>query len=1261
MHKRKILTACVSSALLAMASGSVQAAGEIRLDGNTNATDAPYSWNETADNSRDGVTILNSAVIYIEDGDDLNAVKIDDGADGDTLTLATEVGINANGTHAVYLDSITRPDPDGIGGSDAASAANLLITTTTDSFDGGEHLLLDVNGDVDLGSGALQIRSNDANATSNETTVLIAGDLTASNTILDTATANGGEATDVVLQFDGSTSQTVAGTIDGGSDFEGVVNVDNGSSTVTFTGAIGATKDVNQVNVSNGQGSESDPKAEFEQSVNAKEITVAGRGDDYFHDSSFDPVPDTSDPDFDHAHYDQAAAHFQGTVTADTGGITLLNSDTEFEDNVTVNNAGNLTSRNSDVTLDGASHAIAGDVTLTAGSVVNFTDTQGATTVGGSTLIDASSDVYISNTLAVDGSLDVTDAGTFVSFENDVTVGTAAASNLTIDDSAEANFTDTEGTVKVYGNLLVVDAVDTDADANAVAVEFASKRVDVDVNLTLSNSRVDFTHDTGATTVGGAALIDQDSVVDMDNSLLVETGNLTVTDTLTSLDVNNTVTVSQGDVLVKLGAELDVEGAFKATAGSLTLTNAGSVGTFQNDATVGADLTVSDAAEGHFTGAGSTVTVGGNLLVSDSGDTDFAGYLNAITGNLTLSNSLVDFTNGVGATTVGVAALIDQDSVVGMDNSLLVATGNLTVTDTLTSLDVNNTVTVSQGDVLVKLGAELDVEGAFKATAGSLTLTNAGSFGTFQNDVTVGANLIVSDAAEGYFTGAGSTVIVGGKLEVSDSEDTYFAGDLNAITGNLTLSNSTVGFINETGATTVGGAALIDQGSVVDMDNSLLVATGNLTLTDALTSLDATNTVTVSQGDALVELGAELDVEGAFEATAGSLTVTNSGSVGTFQNNVTVGADLIVSDAAEGHFTGAGSTVIVGGKLEVSDSEDTYFAGDLNAITGNLTLSNSNVEFTNTTGATTVGGAALIDGASDVSFDTTLDVTGALTIADTGTQADFNKDVIAASIAINGATATFAEDVTGAIHLTDGGAVATAVFSDDDNTINNAITVAGDGQGKIQVVDTANSSAATFSKSIGAEGLALGLLDADGADVVLMADVYANAVQVRGSATDAATLELDAAGSLNLGGVGLSIDSTAGSDASATLKGDFSGAVSMGASTGTLADLDLDNAESVITGDLLVTDSTGTVNIDVGGNAYTTFKGHIGSQGNAVDNISIAGSVASDAFTQFAADKNIYANAFTIATDAKAVMPHNTIIGTTFSNAGFLRVEDTLT
>ncbi|MCB9979289.1 MAG: autotransporter domain-containing protein [Rhodospirillales bacterium] len=625
---------------------------------------------------------------------------------GDATTTTAAITSNAAGLTLIIDDSVNDDAAEAVtitGDITRGSQTLLNLTITGENTDATADVLnLDINGAIDLGTGTFTI-DTDTNA-GNAVNVTLSGNLTAGATVLKDDNAP------ITLTFDGTSAQTVSGTIDGETDADGNLVIAN-SSGVTFSGIIGGTRAMDLITVSKAGSASS---ATFSAAVSAT-ATVLGNG---------------AGTDTNTVTYDGSTAGFTVTGTVNgtagdtdnvvvsggntivqagvwggvsaldalsvTGTSTILDSNAALSATATTIGtgakidvgAGLLTSAvaNSGTLLlsgtGGVTGAITGTGTLDVNEDADVTGniTQGSATIAeGKTLtvIGAASRTVTTDILLEDATSDGTDAG------------------LTFDNGANTTTFTGDITVGIDGEGLITFANDTGATLAIVGdVGTSSKAVG---GLTITDAA-------GAQTLTttGNLYVDAISLGQDDTLQFVGTSAQTVSGTISGAGAGKGIlTVGDGTTASDVTFDGIIGGTTLASAtvsaNATTRLNANTtvVGAFTNSGTtniaIGKTLTA-----GSFAGTGTyninieDANASGTLTAADFGSLASAGAIDLgaetvnfnFTGNTATGAAVVLGTGGAASTT---AATVTDNSFI-YDAALAANGNNLELTVTRTAL-----------------------------------------------------------------------------------------------------------------------------------------------------------------------------------------------------------------------------------------------------------------------------------------------------------------------------------------------------------------------------------------------------------------------------------------------------------------------------------------------------------------------------------------------------------------------------------------------
>jgi uncharacterized protein with beta-barrel porin domain len=227
---------------------------EFTIDADNNGTfdadelaSSPFDWGGVTNGTGAAGEVTNSSDVQINATGTIIVTDTDDIGDGNALVDA--ISFAANSLTLFIDDSINDDSAESITisgdiGLNAVAQANIIITGENTDINP-DTLSVDINGNVDLGTGALTITADNLNA-GNDVNVFISGDLTAASTTLNAA------ASAATLTFDGGGAQTINGTVNGGSSGEGVIEISGAGTSVASTGVWGGVSNLDEINVISG-------------------------------------------------------------------------------------------------------------------------------------------------------------------------------------------------------------------------------------------------------------------------------------------------------------------------------------------------------------------------------------------------------------------------------------------------------------------------------------------------------------------------------------------------------------------------------------------------------------------------------------------------------------------------------------------------------------------------------------------------------------------------------------------------------------------------------------------------------------------------------------------------------------------------------------------------------------------------------------------------------------------------------------------------
>ena len=869
---------------------------------------------------------------------------------------------------------------------------------------------------------------------------------------------------------------------------------------------------------------------------------------------------------------------------------------------------------------------------VTSGTVNAWQSVTGTINVGSSGNINLGTAAGATSTVTVGGAI----TGNTLKIAS-TAIGTA---NLTSDvTSGTVNvFTGSTGTVNVGGQGIVLNLGDTNANSILeVRGSSAGGTATVRTNSGVATADVFNTVVTTGNIFGAATAIAIGAStgttnikhnLDVDGNINFDGGNLTTNVTTFNIFNTTATTINFG------GAATNIN--IGASTGNTTVNNnlviVGDVEIKGGDITVDASTTNFNIANTNATtvnafNAATSIVIGavtGTTNIRNQLDVD--GDINIDGGDVTVSTSIFNLANtnattvnfGGAATTVNIGSAgsggiltIKNDNVV-LDGDLQIKGGDIITNQTTFNLFNTNATTINAFNAATSIiiGAttgttnirnQLDVDGDINIDGGDLTVS--GSTFNFANTTATTVNAF----------GAATSLVIGaatGTTNIRNALDVD--GDINIDGGDLTVSASifNIANVNATTVNAFNSATSLVIGATsgttnirnnLDVDIDINIDGSNITTTSNTVNIANTNSTTVNFAGAatainigfasptgLTTVRHDLKVDGDF-AVDGALTlgsnVTVTGDLAVNGGDLTTTSatfNLVNANATTVNFAGAGTAIAIGaatGTTNIKNNLDVD--GDINFDGGDITTSAVTVNLLAST-ATTVNafgaatalnlgaatGTTIVQNNFEVDLNTVLN--GNLTV-------DLNATVTG-DLGINGgdlttSATTFNLFNTNATTINFGGA-GTAIeigASTGTTNINNNLDVdlninidGGSLTVSTSTFNFANTNATTIN--FGGAGTAIAI----------------------GSATGTTTIKhnLDVDGDVNIDGGDLTVSTSTFNLANTTATTvNFAGAgttISIGAATGTTT---INNANTVVTGDLAVnggditTSVTGTANI----------------------------------------------------------------------------------
>ncbi|MDW5415611.1 DUF4214 domain-containing protein [Iodobacter sp. CM08] len=633
-------------------------------------------------------------------------------------------------------------------------------------------------------------------------------------------------------------------------------------------------------------------------------------------------------------------------VTADVSGWTGLTK-------LTVQGVGNMTVTGATTTMAILSNSGANTTTVVGtGGDLAITAGTGAVTVGGTSVANNLTSVSVTNGAAVA----ITDRS-----------GTAAATGSTM---KTVSVTGATGASTITGDgvtTLNLSSLTAATTVNNVTLTAAAATR----NLTLNLNGLDTAND-GAATAGTTVITDAEATSLTINAMTSKSFDVTATTAkVTSVAVKADVDLHMDALGSAVATKLDVSGAGKFTADTLTLTTAGvitststggvllttALGTgqqFVGTASSGADsISLGASTLAQTTGGGNdTVTAtqfgtGGSVDAGAGTDYLIMASADIVANTVTTATKAASFTNfETLVASDAIAASIDVTKLVGVTAVTAIAGVN---TSTLT-LNTANTV-----------GLGADSAGAIGFTVGGTSATdtltlnmngwNSAGAATFTGvetlNINTGSNTALAFSATAptiapvsataavfatTLTMTPSAGAAGGVINVSGTSDMTFTGvvtaakiDASALTGILTVTAAAANAITITGgskADVINGSAAADLLTGGEGADVITGAAGNdsIVLTETTAAIDkvvfsggATNaaTLTANGMDTITGFGATdtINVAGLGNQAMAALTGTLSAAAA--QSVIADGSTYIINTAATAAALTTGGTATV--------------------------------------------------------------------------------------------------------------------------------------------------------------------------------------------------------------------------------------------------------------------------------------------------------------------------------------------------------------
>jgi len=468
------------------------------------------------------------------------------------------------------------------------------------------------------------------------------------------------------------------------------------------------------------------------------------------------------------------------------------------------------------------------------------------------------------------------------------------------------------GTLDVDNSSTVSGALSHTAD---ITIDVADNKT-----LTYSGSAISV----GANTItlsGGGSLVSGGLTLNNANSKLllnsITLDNATTSADSLGLDVDNNSTItalSVGHITpVSIASSKSLSGAITVTAGSLKLTEAGTLAstismsggvldadessTVSGALSHSADITIDVADTKTLTYSGSAISLGANTLTLSGGGS-------LVSGGLTLNN----------ANSKLLLNSITLDSTTTSANSLGIDVDN---NSTITSLSVANITPVS-------IASGKSLSGAITVTAGSLKLNETG---TVASTIAMSGGTLDADESStvsGALTQSGDIVI-----DVADNKTLTYSGTAISLGANtLTMSG---------GGNLVSGGLTLNNASSKLLLNSITVDNVSTSANSLGLDVDNNSTITsLSVGYITpVSIASGSRLSGGITVSAGSLKLTEAG---TLASSVSMSGGVLDADESSTVSGGLSHTADI--TIDVASGKTLTYSGAALSLGANtLTLS----------------------------------------------------------------------------------------------------------------------------------------------------------------------------------------------------------------------------------------------------------------------------------------------------------------------------------
>jgi len=680
------------------------------------------------------------------------------------------------------------------------------------------------------------------------------------------------------------------------------------------------------------------------------------------------------------------------TLAATGGGITLNNANNvntltvtgaggtvEFH-NAAALNVGAIAAatRNVEITTNAGgitltNNVTAGTLNLTSAGIIN--QTGGTVTTTGALTLSAGGIITLNNANDVN-TLTVTNAGNNVNFTNDaaLSVGAIPAAGRTVQITTTGSAHNITLTNAVAAGTLTLTSTGTITQTGGTVTTTGTLSLNAGGNITLNNSNnvntltvpnaggdVSFTND-AALSVGAIAAGGHDVHITTTGSA----HNITLTNaaaagtlTLTSTGIINQTggTITAGTLSLSSGGNITLNSA-NNSVGTLTVTGAGGDIGFTNlvNLALGAinagnhDVTITGAADITVSGALSNA---GSVIITSGNNRD----INVNSGITSARLSLIagSANNSTGIVHLGGTITVSSSSVSeGTAAAVYIKAG---------TLEGTSAINAANGIICVYLNNALSYTGTVTSSAGIHYHTTPGRNIAFTRSAVSESDLTSVYNITNYVR-INADGIPSGDFNISTAGNIYI---INLLTANGTRPLSfetTAGFIEFHGSSTLTGNLLLVSGNPIRLNNAQIIRNNNPfgSYNIMLSGTSTASEITASE----ITLGT---VTGA----GNSLTLTATSAAGDVHVNGTVGA----------------ATARLG-DIEIANSNGNVTLEGAVYTSGGLSVTGSAVMFN---GFVNAGGAVTVSSSATFTLSANINSVGAFLKTGTG-NSDIGADII---------------------------------------------------------------------------------------------------------------------------------------------------------------------------------------------------------------------------------------------------------------------------